>query len=41
MAEVRLVNTVDFGELDTVLLQLRSGLLVVGSEGLAMTTPVG
>ena len=39
LAEVRLVDTVDLSELDTLLLEAGRSLLVVGSKGLAVTAP--
>jgi len=39
LAKGGLINAVDLGELDALLLQLSSSFLVVRSEGLAMTTP--
>ena len=39
LSEVGLVHTVDLCELDVLLLQGGGGLLVVGSEGLAVATP--
>ena len=39
LAEVGFINTVNLGEFDALLFQLGGGLLVVGSEGFAVTTP--
>ena len=39
LAKVGLVNAVDLCELDVLVLQGGGGLFVVGSEGLAVTTP--
>ncbi len=39
LAEVRFLDTVDFGDFDVLLLQGGRGLLVVRSESLAMPTP--
>ena len=39
LAEFGLIDTVDFGEFDTLLLEGGGGLLVVRGQGLAVTTP--
>ena len=39
LAEVRLIDTVDLGQLDIFLLQSGGGLLIMGRESLAVTTP--
>ena len=39
LAEVRFLDTVDFGDFDVLLLQGGRGLLIVRSESLAMPTP--
>ena len=39
LAKVRLVDTVDLGELNVLLLEAGSSLLVVGSQSLAVTAP--
>lgn len=41
LAEVGLLCAVNLGELDVLLLQCGGGLLVLGGEGLAVTTPGG
>ena len=41
LAEVGLINAVNLGELDALVLQFGGRFLVVGSEGLAVTTPAG
>lgn len=40
-AEVCLVNAVDLGERNTLVLQSGGSLLVFGSEGLAVSAPGG
>jgi len=40
LAEVCLVDTVDFGKLDFLLLESSSCLLIMGGKRLAVTTPV-
>lgn len=39
LAEVSLLDTVDLGELDALVLESRSSLLVLGGESLAVAAP--
>ena len=39
LAEVGLINTVDLGELDALLLESSRRLFIVGRKSLAVTTP--
>ena len=39
LTEVRLIDAVDLSQLDALLLQSGSSLLVMGSESFAVTTP--
>jgi hypothetical protein len=39
LAEVGLVDTVDLGQLDVLLLQSSGSLLILGGESLAVTAP--